>query len=197
MEYVEYDPYMELDVDRGASQKEIKKAYRKLSLIFHPDKETGDHKKFMRIAKAYAALTDEETMKNWEEYGNPDGPGVTKFGIALPKWIIEKENSIWVLAVYGLLFMVLLPVVVGAWWYRSIKFSKDQVLLDTTRLYYYFFQKIPNMMLKKVVMVLAGSFEFDKFHNQEIVERPSDNEEVPQFSSSYYDDDDIIIIPPI
>lgn len=34
-------------------------------------------------------------------------------------------------------------------------------------------------MLKKVVMVLAGSFEFDKFHNQEIVERPSDNEEVP------------------
>ncbi|XP_063405135.1 translocation protein SEC63 homolog [Mytilus trossulus] len=179
MEYVEYDPYMELEIERGASQKEIKKAYRKLSLIFHPDKETGDHKKFMRIAKAHAALTDEETMKNWEEYGNPDGPGVTKFGIALPKWIIEKENSIWVLAVYGLLFMVLLPVVVGAWWYRSIKFSKDQVLLDTTRLYYYFFQKIPNMMLKKVVMVLAGSFEFDKFHNQEIVERPSDNEEVP------------------
>ena len=29
-------------------------------------------------------------------------------------------------------------------------------------------------------MVLAGSFEFDKFHNTEIVERPSDNEEVPQ-----------------
>lgn len=30
-----------------------------------------------------------------------------------------------------------------------------------------------------VIMVLAGSFEFDKFHNAEIVERPSDNEEVP------------------
>ncbi|XP_071151124.1 translocation protein SEC63 homolog [Mytilus edulis] len=71
MEYVEYDPYMELDVDRGASQKEIKKAYRKLSLIFHPDKETGDHKKFMKIAKAYAALTDEETMKNWEDIWKP------------------------------------------------------------------------------------------------------------------------------
>lgn len=28
-------------------------------------------------------------------------------------------------------------------------------------------------------MVLAGSFEFDKFHNAKIVERPSDNEEVP------------------
>lgn len=34
---------------------EIKKAYRRLSLIYHPDKETGDEKKFMMIAKAYAA----------------------------------------------------------------------------------------------------------------------------------------------
>jgi len=34
------------------------------------------------------------------------------------------------------------------WWYRSIKFSKDQVLLDTTRLYLYFFSKNPQMILK-------------------------------------------------
>lgn len=40
---------------QGASQKEIKKAYRQQSLKYHPDKETGDHRKFMRIAKAYAA----------------------------------------------------------------------------------------------------------------------------------------------
>ncbi|XP_061193308.1 translocation protein SEC63 homolog isoform X3 [Saccostrea echinata] len=179
IEYQEYDPYAELGLDVGATKEEIKKAYKKLSLKYHPDKPTGDHKKFMKIAKAYTALTDEETRKIWEESGDPDGPGVTRFGIALPKWIVEKQNSMWVLLVYGLLFMVLLPVVVGVWWYRSIKFSKDQVLLDTTRLYYYFFQKNPNMILKRVIMVLAGSFEFDKFHNAEIVERPSDNEEVP------------------
>ncbi|XP_062601952.1 translocation protein SEC63 homolog isoform X4 [Saccostrea cucullata] len=179
IEYQEYDPYGELGLDVGATKEEIKKAYKKLSLKYHPDKPTGDHKKFMKIAKAYTALTDEETRKIWEESGDPDGPGVTRFGIALPKWIVEKQNSMWVLLVYGLLFMVLLPVVVGVWWYRSIKFSKDQVLLDTTRLYYYFFQKNPNMILKRVIMVLAGSFEFDKFHNAEIVERPSDNEEVP------------------
>ncbi|XP_048767691.1 translocation protein SEC63 homolog [Ostrea edulis] len=179
IEYQEYDPYGELGLDVGATKEEIKKAYKKLSLKYHPDKPTGDHKKFMKIAKAYTALTDEETRKIWEESGDPDGPGVTRFGIALPKWIVEKQNSMWVLLVYGLLFMVLLPVVVGVWWYRSIKFSKDQVLLDTTRLYYYFFQKNPNMILKRVIMVLAGSFEFDKFHNAEIIERPSDNEEVP------------------
>ena len=32
--------------------------------------------------------------------------------LLLPKWIVEKQNSVWVLAVYGLVFMVILPVVV-------------------------------------------------------------------------------------
>ena len=41
-------------------------------------------------------LTDEEAKKNWMEHGNPDGPGATTFGIALPKWIVERENSVWV-----------------------------------------------------------------------------------------------------
>lgn len=45
---------------------------------------------------AYQALTDEESKRNWEKYGNPDGPGVINFGIALPSWIVEKENSVWV-----------------------------------------------------------------------------------------------------
>ncbi|XP_076444580.1 translocation protein SEC63 homolog isoform X2 [Babylonia areolata] len=180
LDYVEYDPFQELEIDRGASTAEIRRAYRKLSLIYHPDKETGDEKRFMRIAKAYAALTDEESRKNWEVYGNPDGPEATRFGIALPKWIVERENSMWVLAVYGLVFMIILPIVVGVWWYRSIKFSSDQVLLDTTRLYYYFINKTPNMILKRAVMILAASCEFDRMHNAEVQDRPSDNEELPQ-----------------
>ncbi|GFR76794.1 translocation protein SEC63 homolog [Elysia marginata] len=133
----------------------------------------------MRIAKAYAALTNEESRKNWEEFGNPDGPEATKFGIALPKWIVERENSMWVLAVYGLVFMIILPVVVGVWWYRSIKFSGDKVLLDTTRLYYHFINKTPNMILKRAAMILGASCEFDRTHNAEIIERPTDNEELP------------------
>ncbi|XP_064629178.1 translocation protein SEC63 homolog [Lineus longissimus] len=179
LDHVEYDPFIELGIDRDASTIEIKKAYRKLSLKYHPDGKTGDSKKFMRIAKAHEALTNEESRKNWQEYGSPDGPGATHFGIALPKWIVEKQNSIWVLAMYGLVFMVVLPVAVGTWWYRSIKFSGDQVLLDTTQLYYYFFHKTPNMIMKRVIMILAGSMEFEKGHNPEICERPSDNEEIP------------------
>ncbi|MBR7784773.1 hypothetical protein, partial [Undibacterium luofuense] len=96
------------------------------------------------IAKAYAALTDEESRKNWEEFGNPDGPQATSFGIALPAWIVDQKNSILVLLVYGLAFMVILPVVVGSWWYRSIRYSGDQILIRTTQIYTYFVYKTRN-----------------------------------------------------
>jgi len=174
-----FDPYEILGLETSASISEIKRAYRKLSLLLHPDKETGDEKAFMRLSKAYQALTDDESRKNWEKYGNPDGPGAMSFGIALPSWIVEKENSVWVLGLYALVFMVALPVAVGTWWYRSIRFSGDKVLLDTTQLYLYFFHKTPQMAMKRVIMILAASLEFDKRHNSQIIERPSDNDEVP------------------
>ncbi|KAF2893531.1 hypothetical protein ILUMI_12642 [Ignelater luminosus] len=178
-EMANFDPYEILRISPGSSQTEIRKAYRKLSIILHPDKG-GDEAEFMKLSKAYQALTDEDARKNWEKYGNPDGPGAMSFGIALPSWIVEKENSVWVLGLYALVFMVALPLVVGTWWYRSIRFSGDQVLLDTTQMYYYFFHKTPNMMLKRVIMILSASLEFDRKHNSEIIERQSDNEEVPQ-----------------
>lgn len=53
------------------------------------------------------------------------------------------------------------------------------MLLDTTQLYFYFFHKTPNMALKRVIMILAASLEFDKRHNAQVPERPTDNEEVP------------------
>lgn len=175
-----FDPYEILNIPIGASVADVKKSYRKLSLIYHPDKETGDEKLFMKLTKAYQALTDEEAKRNLEKYGNPDGPGAMSFGIALPSWIVEKKNSVWVLGLYALVFMVALPTAVGIWWYSSIQYSGDKVLLDTTQLYYYFFHKTPSMPLKRVLMVLAASPEFDKRANNDIKERPTDNIEVPQ-----------------
>jgi len=46
------------------------------------------------------------SRENWEKYGNPDGPQAAHFGIALPAWIVEKKNSVWVLAAYMGVFMV-------------------------------------------------------------------------------------------
>ena len=150
-----------------------------MSLVYHPDKETGDQERFVAITKAYKALTDDTARENWEKYGNPDGPGATSFGIALPSWIVEKENSIFVLGLYALVFMIALPTVVGIWWYRSIKFNGDQVLLDTTNIYYFFIHKTDNLMIKRVIAVIAASLEFERGHNSEIIERPTDQTEVP------------------
>ena len=54
-DYEEYDPFSILDLDPSASMSEIRKQYRRLSKIFHPDKEGGDQAMFMKIAKAYEA----------------------------------------------------------------------------------------------------------------------------------------------
>lgn len=179
-EMANFDPYEILQVPLSADKKEIKSQYKKLSLIYHPDKPTGNEKLFMKLRKAFDALTDETARYNWEHYGNPDGPQAMEFGIGLPAWIVEEKNSIWVLGVYTLIFMIGLPTAVWYWWSRSSKFSGEQVLLDTTQLYYYFVHKTPHMMLRRVLMVLASSLEFEKGHNHEIVERPTDNVEIPQ-----------------
>nr|XP_046155170.1 translocation protein SEC63 homolog [Oncorhynchus gorbuscha] len=190
-EYQEYNPYEVLGLDQGASVSEIKKQYRLLSLKFHPDKG-GDEDLFMRIAKAHSALTNDESRQNWETYGNPDGPKGTgstsqsfnhfirSFCIALPAWIVDSKNSMLVLLVYGLAFMVILPVVVGTWWYRSIRYSGDQILINTTQLFMHFMYKTPNMNMKRLSMVLTAAFEFDPRSNKEATIRPTDNIQVPQ-----------------
>lgn len=51
-EMANFDPYEILRIAPGTSQAEIKKAYRKLSIILHPDKG-GDEAEFMKLSKAY------------------------------------------------------------------------------------------------------------------------------------------------
>jgi curved DNA-binding protein len=52
------DPYKILGLDRSASDDEIKKAYRKLALEFHPDRNGGNDEQFKEIAEAYEILND-------------------------------------------------------------------------------------------------------------------------------------------
>ena len=83
----------------------------------------------MEISKAYKALTDEEVRNNYIQYGHPDGKQSFSIGIALPKTIITEGHGKYVLLVYGLLLGVLLPYVVGKWWYGTQKVTKDKVLV--------------------------------------------------------------------
>ena len=75
-----FDPYNILELEKGATDKEVKRAYRQLSLKFHPDKNPDPeaNKYFAEyITKAYQALSDPVARDNYEKYGHPDGQQVS------------------------------------------------------------------------------------------------------------------------
>ncbi|MHB8836976.1 MAG: DnaJ C-terminal domain-containing protein [Candidatus Methylomirabilia bacterium] len=66
------DYYAALGVARGATEEEIKKAYRKLAMQHHPDRNKGDKKaeeKFKEISEAYAVLSDKEKRAQFDQFG--------------------------------------------------------------------------------------------------------------------------------
>ncbi len=70
MEYKDY--YKILGIDKKASAADIKKAYRKLAVKYHPDKNPNDkiaEEKFKELNEAYEVLGDEEKRKKYDEFG--------------------------------------------------------------------------------------------------------------------------------
>ena len=92
MEYKDY--YKLLGVDRNASDKDIKRAYRKLALQFHPDRNPGDKKaeeKFKEINEAYQVLSDPEKRARYnqlgESYNNWQQRGGAPGGFNWDEWV--------------------------------------------------------------------------------------------------------------
>lgn len=63
------DYYEILGISKGASDDEIKKAYRKLAHKYHPDKSGGDEKKFKEINEAYQVLSDKTKRQQYDQFG--------------------------------------------------------------------------------------------------------------------------------
>jgi molecular chaperone DnaJ len=73
------DYYRILGVTRSASEEEVKKAYRKLARKHHPDLNPGSKEaesRFKEVSEAYGILSDPEKRRNFDQYGDPGGPGV-------------------------------------------------------------------------------------------------------------------------
>src|SRR6056297_4175147 len=67
------DYYEVLGISKSASQDEIKKAYRKMALKYHPDKNPDDNEaesKFKEAAEAYEILRDPQKKAKYDQYGH-------------------------------------------------------------------------------------------------------------------------------
>ncbi|VEU21759.1 DEKNAAC102282 [Brettanomyces naardenensis] len=136
-----FDPWKILGIDERANDRQIRTAYRKLSLKFHPDKvDTSEmspkerdavDSAYVMINKAYKALTDDAVKENFQKYGNPDGPGEIKHGIALPKFLIDGPTSPLFVVIYILLIAVILPLCVGKWWAGVKSHTKQGIYSET------------------------------------------------------------------
>ncbi|MBE7559629.1 molecular chaperone DnaJ [bacterium] len=80
------DFYQILDVPRNATPEEIKKAYRKAALKYHPDRNPGDkgaEERFKEASEAYAVLSDPKKRQVYDQFGYDGlrgGPGAGDFG---------------------------------------------------------------------------------------------------------------------
>ncbi|XVF53516.1 hypothetical protein PTKIN_Ptkin05aG0105400 [Pterospermum kingtungense] len=169
-----FEPFSILGLEHGASDSEIRKAYRRLSIQYHPDKNPNPeaHMYFVEyIAKAYQALTDPISRENFEKYGHPDGRQGFQMGIALPQFLLDIDGAsggillLWIVGV-----CILLPLVIAVIYLsRSSKYTGNYVMHQTLSAYYYFMK--PSLAPSKVMEVFTKAAEY-----MEIPVRRTDDE---------------------
>ncbi|KAL5707877.1 DnaJ protein erdj2a [Ranunculus cassubicifolius] len=169
-----FEPFGILGLERGASDSEIKKAYRKLSVLYHPDKNPDPeaNKYFVEsIAKAYQALTDPISRENFEKYGHPDGKQGFQMGIALPQFLLNIDGASGGILLLGIVGVcILLPLMMAVIYLsRSSKYTGNNVMHQTLSTYYYFMK--PSLAPSKVMDVFIKAAEY-----MEIPVRRSDGE---------------------
>jgi len=132
-------------------------------LEWHPDKNKGNpiaEQMFMKIAKAYEALTDEKAKANYEKFGNPDGKQALEVSIGLPTFMLEEDNHQSILVVYLLVLVVAIPSVVCCWYTRSKEYGEKNVMYRSYEFYHFMLSE--HAHVKMMPETLAGSAEYGK-----------------------------------
>ena len=156
-----FDPFSILGVDTGSDSKTIKKAYKSMSLLYHPDKNPNNpaaEAKFMMVAKAYESLTDPTAKENFEKYGNPDGKQSLEVSIGLPSFLLDTSNRNFVLVAYLIIMVGIIPFCVWQYYSNSSKYGEKDVMYDTYSWYHH--NLTEHTVVKSIPEVLAGSAEF-------------------------------------
>ncbi|KAL8039674.1 hypothetical protein ABFX02_10G051500 [Erythranthe guttata] len=158
-----FEPFSILGLEPGVSDSDIKKAYRRLSILYHPDKNPDPeaHKYFIDfISKAYQALTDPISRENFEKYGHPDGRQGLQMGIALPQFLLNSDGAsggIMLLGIVGV--CILLPLTIAVIYLsRSSKYTGNYVMHQTMYAYYHFMK--PSLAPSKVMEVFIRAAEY-------------------------------------
>jgi translocation protein SEC63 len=169
-----FDPFKILGVEVGANASQIKKAYRELSKIYHPDKNPDDplaQARFIEITKANTALTDEGAKANYEKYGNPDGPQTSKVGVGLPSFLLEKDNHLMILCAFFFLLLILVPATFICYYQRTKSYAQNGVMIETMQFMGYYITDATRV--KNCPELLAASLE-----SRSMPGRASDNNDM-------------------
>lgn len=154
-----FDPFAILGIEQGASLAEIKKHYRRLSLKYHPDKNIGNkfaEEMFLKISKAYEALTDPTAKENYEKFGNPDGKQALEVSIGLPSLLLDNPKV--VLVVYLLVMVVAIPSAVALWYNNSKEFGEKNIKYQTYETFFRLMRE--DSQPADLPEILAASAEF-------------------------------------
>lgn len=178
-----FDPYEILELPQDATDRQIKKAYKKLALKYHPDRNQNNMQakaKFMLLTKAYEALTDEVAKENFRKYGNPDGRESMRLAVGLPSFVLNKKNHMPILILFLIFIVIILPGFVLYWFNSTNSYDDAGVQVTNHKIFYEILNE--NILLRQMPFVLGSSIEFSGLSI-----RPDEVDELKKLYRKYQD----------